>query len=48
MLDFSKIFYAGVAKPGQRREFKKHDAQKPGIEIPHLLGVRGFKSHLPH
>lgn len=27
---------------------KKHDAQKPGIEIPHLLGVRGFKSHLPH
>lgn len=46
---FLRIFYAGVAKPGQRRELvKKHEAQKPGFETPHLLGVRGFKSHLPH
>ena len=49
MLGFLKIFYAGVAKPGQRREmFKTRCSETRIIEIPHLLGVRGFKSHLPH
>jgi hypothetical protein len=30
-VDLLKVCYAGVAKPGQRREiFYIHDAQKPG------------------
>jgi hypothetical protein len=49
----SQQFIAGVAKPGQRREIRRivrHDAQMLGYltGLPHPLGVRGFKSHLPH
>src|SRR5919197_609262 len=45
---------AGVAKPGQRREMGSNSHMKLRCHykcmtgLPHPLGVRGFKTHLPH
>ncbi len=42
---------AGVAKLGQRREIMnltRCSEEMISAEKPHLLGVRGFKSHPPH
>ena len=52
-LDSYKAF-AGVAQPGQRREFLCSSRRKAKLRFlilngkPRPLGVRGFKSHPPH
>ena len=46
--NFSSYSPAGVAQPGQRREAQVFIHLEKRNEIPRPLGVRGFKSHLPH
>ena len=50
---FLKVFYAGVAKPGQRREIRYVCPTRCSdvmnlTGLPHPVGVRGFESHPPH